>query len=99
MIIRSKKNPNFYKMPKGFGHYFGRLKVGRLWGQISLILFLTRLSIRWASIEPTHPFGLGDLANEDASAMPDHVSHSTGVGVDIFLLSTKRVNSAMVSKT
>ena len=84
MIIRSEKNPNFYKMPDGFGHYFGRLQSGRLWGQISLILFLTRLSIRWASLEPTHPFGLGDLAYEDGRAMGDHKSHFDGRAADIF---------------
>ncbi len=83
MIIRSEKNPNFYKMPDGFGHYFGRLQAGQLWGQISLILFLTRLSIRWASMEPTRPFGLGDLAFEDGGPST-HKSHFDGRAADIF---------------
>jgi murein endopeptidase len=85
-IIPSEKKKGFYKMPDAGGHYFGRLQVGRLWGQISLILFLTRLSTKWAIMEPSHPFGLGDLAHEDGRPMPDHVSHHTGVGADIFVI-------------
>ena len=85
-IIPSEKKKGFYKMPDAGGHYFGRLRVGRLWGQISLILFLTRLSTRWALMEPTRPFGLGDLAHEDGRPMPDHVSHFSGVGADIYVI-------------
>jgi hypothetical protein len=85
-IIPSEKKKGFYKMPDAGGHYFGRLQAGRLWGQISLILFLARLSTKWALMEPSRPFGLGDLANEDGSPMPDHTSHFSGVAADIFVI-------------
>lgn len=70
-------------MPAGEGHYFGRLPEGRLWGQLDLIHFLTLLSAKWHLLAPSRPFGLGDLANEDGSAVSGHVSHSTGVAADI----------------
>lgn len=73
-------------MPDGPGHYFGRAQVGRLWGQLSLILFLTRLSILWSIREPNHPFGLGDLAEEDGAPISDHESHRTGVAADIYVI-------------
>lgn len=85
-IIPSEKKKGFFRMPDAGGHYFGRLQARRFWGQISLILFLTRLSTKWALTEPNFPFGLGDLANEDGSPMPDHTSHFSGVGADIFII-------------
>lgn len=84
-IVRTTKASGFYRMPDGAGHYFARLPVGRVWGQIHLIHFLTLLSARWHVAAHGRPFGLGDLANEDASEMNDHVSHSTGVGADIYV--------------
>jgi murein endopeptidase len=84
-IVRTTKRSGFYRMPDGAGHYFARLPVGRVWGQIHLVHFLTLLSAKWHVAAFDRPFGLGDLANEDGSAMTDHVSHSTGMGVDIFV--------------
>src|SRR5688572_6764046 len=99
-IVPSKKNPMFFRMPEAYGHYFGRLPVGRLWGQLSLILFLTKLSVRWSAIEPTRPFGLGDLAMENGGPMPDHVSHHTGVAADIFPIRSDGLQRSMlVNKT
>lgn len=84
-IVRTTKASGLFRMPAGEGHYFARLPEGRLWGQLDLIHFLTLLSAKWHPTAPGRPFGLGDLANEDASPMTDHVSHSTGVGVDIYV--------------
>ena len=58
-IVRSTKKkgkPDFFSMPEGHGHYFGRT-AGRIWGQIELIHFLTLLSAKWFQVEPGHPFG------------------------------------------
>ena len=84
-IIQTTKASRFFRMPAGEGHYFARMPEGRFWGQLELIHFLTLLSAKWHLLAPGRPFGLGDLANEDGSAMRDHESHWTGVGVDIFV--------------
>jgi hypothetical protein len=89
MIVRSSRaSPGFYRMPRMAGHYFARPLV-RTWGQLALILFLVRLSARWAVKFPARPFGLGDLAHEDGRSMTDHQSHSTGVGVDLYVINER----------
>jgi len=40
----------------------------------------------WAIEHPTRSFGLGDLAHEDGRVMKDHKSHSTGLGVDLYVI-------------
>jgi len=84
-IIQTTKASRFFRMPAGEGHYFARVPEARFWGQLDLIHFLTLLSAKWRLLAPSRPFGLGDLANEDGSAMSDHESHATGVAVDIFV--------------
>lgn len=85
-IEQSKKHGAFYKMPTGPGHYFGRDAAGRKFGQPFLIVFLMELS-NWRSMtHPSHPFGIGDIAEEDGRAMNDHKSHSFGSAVDLFII-------------
>lgn len=67
-----------------------------MWGQLPLILFLTRLSVRWSRIEPARPFGIGDLAREDGRPTSDHVSHHTGVAVDIFPIRSDGLQRSML---
>lgn len=90
-IERSKKHRAFYKMPTGPGHYFGRQKVGRLYGQPFLIAFLMELSIWWRQAHMQHPFGIGDIAEVDGRPMPDHKSHQYGSAVDIFIIHKKGI--------
>lgn len=90
-VEQSRKFPVFFKMPTGPGHYFGRLAVGRLYGQKFLIAFLMELSKQWAGKHPQHPFGIGDIAAEDGSALPDHTSHTTGAAVDLFIIHKKGI--------
>lgn len=91
MIVRSRlERPGFYRIPRVSGHYFAR-PVTRVWGQLPLILFLVRLSARWAVAAPGRPFGLGDLAEENGGPMTDHVSHQTGLGADIYVLNSRGV--------
>lgn len=85
-VEQSKLFPVFYKMPTGPGHYFGRLAVGRLYGQKFLIAFLMELSKQWGAKHREHRFGIGDIAAEDGSPLPDHVSHTTGAAVDLFII-------------
>jgi hypothetical protein len=73
-------------MPTGPGHYFGRLGAGRLYGQKFLIAFLMELSKLWFPKHARHPFGIGDIAAEDGSSLPDHTSHTTGAAVDLFII-------------
>ncbi len=83
---QSKTFPLFFRMPTGPGHYFGRAAAGRLYGQKFLIAFLMQLSEEWLGQHPQHPFGIGDIAAEDGSPLHDHVSHSTGAAVDLFII-------------
>jgi hypothetical protein len=86
-IIPSKRlnkktgKPQSYRMPEGPGHYLAREAV---WGQISLILFLCDLSMKWTIIGKYKKFGLGDLGNEDGSPVHSHQGHDGGLAVDIF---------------
>lgn len=84
-ITRSPNNKTFFRMPDGYGHYFARTS-GRVYGTMELIHFLTLLSALWYQKEPTHPFGLGDLAESDGRGMDDHKSHFDGKAVDIFTI-------------
>lgn len=90
-VEKSSKHPTFYKMPTGSGHYFGREKVGRKYGQPFLIAFLMELSQWWYMAHPTHPFGIGDIAEIDGRPMTDHKSHTLGSAVDIFLIHKQAV--------
>ena len=85
-VEKSSKHSNFYKMPTGLGHYFGRDRVGRKYGQPFLIAFLMELSKWWYMLYPTHPFGIGDIAEPDGRPMSDHTSHTYGSAVDIFII-------------
>ena len=82
--------PRFYRMPDIPGHYFARPAENRRFGQAFLILFLMKLSNFWHALEPSHPFGLGDIAMHDGSTMKDHVSHDNGTGVDIYIIARNR---------
>ena len=77
-------------MPNIPGHYFARPAEYRRYGQAFLILFLIKLSNFWHALEPSHPFGLGDIAMHDGSTMKDHVSHDGGTGVDIYIIARNR---------
>lgn len=85
-VTKTTKKSGFYRMPdNGLGYYFGRKAAsGRIWGQGFLILFLIELGERWFAIESGHPYGIGDIANEDGSIMADHISHSGGSAVDLY---------------
>lgn len=85
-IVPSIRHPGMFQVPSAPGHYFARAPMERFWGQLPLVLFITRLSVEWALQHPTRPFGLGDLAHEDRREMKDHKSHSTGVGVDLYVI-------------
>lgn len=86
LIVPSMGYPGMFQVPSAPGHYFARAPMARFWGQLPLVLFITQLSVEWALEHPTRPFGLGDLAHEDRRAMPDHKSHSTGLGVDLYVI-------------
>lgn len=86
MILPSWRNPGFFQVASTPGHYYARAPIGRFWGQLPLVLFLARLSVEWSLKHPTRPFGLGDMAREDGGTIKDHKSHSTGVGVDIYVI-------------
>ena len=71
MIVPSEKKdvhgvPVSFRMPDAGGHYTNSPNNARF-GKLSLILFLCRLSARWATIHPTHPFGIGDIGNGNFS--------------------------------
>lgn len=85
-ILPSLRNPGFYQVPSTPGHYYARASIGRFWGQLPLVLFVARLSTLWAIKHPTRPFGLGDLAREDGHEIDDHKSHTTGLGVDLYVI-------------
>lgn len=86
LILPSVRNPGFFQVASAPGHYYARAPIKRFWGQLPLVLFLARLSVEWAVKHPTRPFGLGDMAREDGGPIPDHKSHTTGVGVDIYVI-------------
>lgn len=81
----ARGRPLSYQMPEGLGHYFATPNNAR-WGRLPLILFLTRLSARWALLEPGRPFGLGDLGYEDLRPVPSHKSHGGGLSADLYVI-------------
>lgn len=85
MIIPSPNRHPTFLMDDGPGHYLASPNNAN-WGLLALVLFLTRLSQRWASVGPSgFPFGLGDLGNEDRS--PPGGRHHVGAGaVDIYII-------------
>ena len=84
-LIRSKSNPAAFKMPLGGGHYFASPN-SAYWGIISLILFLKDLSWKWETLEPHHPFGIGDIGWEDFTGVHSHPETHRGAAVDIYVI-------------
>lgn len=85
-IIKTESRSGFYRIPDdGLGYYLGRRAAGRLWGQPFIILFLIELGERWFPLSRNRPFGIGDIAEENAGSMPDHQTHRHGSAVDLFI--------------
>ena len=83
---------SFYRIPDfGSGYYLGLKANRRHWGQAFLILFLIELGQRWASLQSKHPFGIGDIANENGSLVTGHISHTQGTAVDLYIIHKDRL--------